>query len=337
MDLSLRPMSTSQVLDRTFSLYKKNFVLFAGIAVITPALALIAQLVQLKMLGVMTPPTPENMTPQVMQQFFLRIAISSIIGMIVYLIGTSLASSATAYAVSMVHLGKTTTIAESYKKVVSSFPRIIWLFFSISVISFGPFFLFYGVMIGLIFLLSTQAKNGSPPMGAAIGIMVLALLMLVGVALACVWMIYVFCRYAFAVTACILEKLSASQAMKRSRFLTNDAKWSVLGIAILTAVISICLTLALEVPAFLIPGSLTPGAGVSPVRTIWLLIAQFLGGTFAGPITTVALVVMYYNQRVRKEAFDLQLMMEAVGQQAQMQAAAVAAGALAPPPPPIAG
>jgi hypothetical protein len=211
------------------------------------------------------------------------------------------------------------------------------MFFSISVISFGPFFLFYGVMIGLVFLLSTQAKSGSPPVGAAIGIMVLALLMLAGVALAAVWMIYVFCRYAFAVTACILEKLSASQAMKRSRFLTNEAKWSVLGIAILTAVISICLTLALELPAFLIPGSLTPGAGVSPVRTIWLLIAQFLGGTFAGPITTVALVVMYYNQRVRKEAFDLQLMMEAVGEQAQMQAAAVAAGALAPPPPPIAG
>jgi len=29
---SLRPMSTSQVLDRTFFLYRKNFVLFAGIA-----------------------------------------------------------------------------------------------------------------------------------------------------------------------------------------------------------------------------------------------------------------------------------------------------------------
>ena len=38
MDTSLRPMSTSQVLDRTFFLYRKNFVLFAGIALITPML-----------------------------------------------------------------------------------------------------------------------------------------------------------------------------------------------------------------------------------------------------------------------------------------------------------
>ncbi len=40
MDASLRPMSTSQVLDRTFFLYRNNFVLFAGIALITPTLDL---------------------------------------------------------------------------------------------------------------------------------------------------------------------------------------------------------------------------------------------------------------------------------------------------------
>src|SRR5256885_8854898 len=34
MDLALRPMSTSQVLDRTFYLYRNHFVLFAGIAII---------------------------------------------------------------------------------------------------------------------------------------------------------------------------------------------------------------------------------------------------------------------------------------------------------------
>ncbi len=51
MDLALRPMSTSQLLDRTFHLYRNNFVLFAGIAILTPALKLIAQLVELKIFG----------------------------------------------------------------------------------------------------------------------------------------------------------------------------------------------------------------------------------------------------------------------------------------------
>jgi hypothetical protein len=115
MDLALRPMSTSQVLDRTFYLYRNHFVLFAGIAIITPAMKLIALLVQLKIFGPMVmPQQPDAFTPQFLQAMFVRIIISVVIGTIVYLIGTALASSATAYAVSMVHLGKSTTIAEAY-------------------------------------------------------------------------------------------------------------------------------------------------------------------------------------------------------------------------------
>ena len=44
METALRPMSTSQVLDRTFSLYRTNFLLFAGIAALPPALLMIGQL-----------------------------------------------------------------------------------------------------------------------------------------------------------------------------------------------------------------------------------------------------------------------------------------------------
>src|SRR5262249_61854826 len=47
MDLTLRPMSTSQVLDRTFSLYRQNFLLFAGITALPPGLILIGQLLLL--------------------------------------------------------------------------------------------------------------------------------------------------------------------------------------------------------------------------------------------------------------------------------------------------
>ncbi|HEX4603182.1 MAG TPA: hypothetical protein VH724_04260, partial [Candidatus Angelobacter sp.] len=114
MELALRPMSTSQVLDRTFYLYRNNFVLFAGIAIITPALKLMALLVQLKIFGPMVmPQQPEDMNAQFLQALFVRIVVSVVVGTIIYLVGTSLASSATAYAVSMVHLGKATTIAES--------------------------------------------------------------------------------------------------------------------------------------------------------------------------------------------------------------------------------
>jgi len=41
-------------------------------------------------------------------------------------------------------------------------------------------------------------------------------------------------------------------------------------------------------------------------------LATFLAGALAGPIATIALSLVYFDQRVRKEAFDLQLMMAAV-------------------------
>ena len=47
---------------------------------------------------------------------------------------------------------------------------------------------------------------------------------------------------------------------------------------------------------------------------IWQYLSGFVAGTIAGPIATIALALLYYDERVRKEAFDLQLMMEAMGQ-----------------------
>lgn len=44
MDSFLRPMSTSEILDRTFNLYRNNFLLFAGIAVLPAAMELILRL-----------------------------------------------------------------------------------------------------------------------------------------------------------------------------------------------------------------------------------------------------------------------------------------------------
>ena len=71
---------------------------------------------------------------------------------------------------------------------------------------------------------------------------------------------------------------------------------------------------------------ITGKTNLSIAATIWIYLAEFIGGTVAGPIATIALVLVYYDQRVRKEAFDLQMMMDALGQAVPQQAAA------APPP-----
>jgi hypothetical protein len=56
MTTPLRPMSTGELLDRTFNLYRNSFVLFAGIAVLPPSLMLVVNLIQAATRGSGNPP-----------------------------------------------------------------------------------------------------------------------------------------------------------------------------------------------------------------------------------------------------------------------------------------
>src|SRR5471030_1942108 len=100
MDTSLRPMSTSQVLDRTFFLYRKNFVLFAGIALITPTLNLLASLISLAVFGMPVRPNLASAPSGAMQAYFMRAALGAIVALIIYTIGYAITTGATVRAVS---------------------------------------------------------------------------------------------------------------------------------------------------------------------------------------------------------------------------------------------
>jgi hypothetical protein len=321
-------MSTSQLLDRTFYLYRNNFVLFAGIAIITPALTLISQLIQLRIFGLLVMPQhPENMTPQFIQALVVRGVISLVVDSVLIIMGTTLASSATAFAVSMVHLDKTTTIAESYGKVKTIFWRILGLLSTIMFYTFGPLGLCYLFLLGLFIGMTFMLKGGSPQGFAAL--ILLGSLLVLGLLLgSIVWMFFALCRYALAVAACTLEKLPVRQSIARSKFLTSGAKGSIFGIILLTGIMKFILAYVLQLPALLANQSVffTSKTHLSMASTAWIYIANFLGGAMAGPITTIALVLVYYDQRVRKEAFDLQLMMESAAQSSPVQAAAAAPG-----------
>jgi hypothetical protein len=49
---------------------------------------------------------------------------------------------------------------------------------------------------------------------------------------------------------------------------------------------------------------------------LWTVLGQvggFLGGIIVAPVHTIGFALFYYDLRVRKEAFDLQMMMQAIG------------------------
>lgn len=315
MDSTLRPMSASQVLDRTFYIYRKYFILFVGIALVLPSLRLLASLAELAWLGKPPVMDPGQFDPKLMRMIMGRLVIQSVAGMAVFFVGNALASSATAYAVSMVHLGRATTIVDSYRKVAPIFFRILWVTVRIVWICWWPFVVSYAVMF-VPLILVTLLRKGGPGTDIAMAFLGIGgfLIGLAGTIGSVVWMIYAYCRYSLAVPACTVENLRAGDAMRRSKFLSQGSLGRIFGVYILTLFMSFILGSVLQAPVLATHNIFTMEGqrSMTLASHVWLQLAQFVGTALAGPIATVAMALLYYDQRVRKEAFDLQWMMQSL-------------------------
>lgn len=312
MTIPLRPMTTGELLDRTFNIYRNNFVLFAGIAALA-AVFYVAAMILLVALGIALPTPGARFNPQtvlpIMALYFL------ILGLF-YLIGASLATGATIYAVSRVHLGQTAQIGESYRTIFPWLARIIRIVLSIVVRMIGVFLLMYlaAILVTLAVAPVVGRIRGSLVAGIILGIIIFGV-----VIIGYVFAIRVFLKYSLAVQACVLEKAAAVQSLKRSAFLAKGSLWRVFLIYLLTGLIAFALGFVLQ-----LPGMLLAKVSGAFAALIWQFFATFVAVAISFPITTIAISLLYYDQRVRKEAFDLQLMMESMGQSGSGQAAAPA-------------
>jgi hypothetical protein len=318
MDTTLRPMSTSQVLDRTFQLFKSHFALLAGIGLLLPALLMF---LQLSFIPLGFPPRANlGTSPQslvvLLLGFFACYAV-------VYIVGHALAAGATVYSVAKLHLGEKVTIGQAYKQVFSRFWRVLGIVILVFLMAFGV--VFVGELIAIIIAAVLVGSMRTVAASAAPFVTVIAVIFAIAVFLAGVFGgFYFYCKFSLAVPACVLEQLPIGAAISRSWSLTKSAVWRLMLVFLLTWVLALVLGIA-----FTLPGQLYSLATHGKSFLLGVILQQiggFVAGVLANPIATIAISLIYYDQRVRKEAFDLQLMMEAMGQLASPQAAGAAPG-----------
>jgi hypothetical protein len=275
MATALRPLSTGELLDRTFSLYRSHFVLFVGIYALPHLCVLAFQCVAL---------------PFQSPGFGLSQALSTLAwtwgALLLSMVATAASQAATIVAVSQVHLDRPAGVADSFSKVKNRVGGVIWLSLKVGA----------GVVLGLIALIVP------------------------GILLAI--------RWSLAIPAMILEDKGSGDAMSRSSDLTQGSRGRIFVIWLLFVVLSIGVGMLLQWPIQL-------GAGVSArgaLRRVALgwqvasVVATFISECLVGPLITIAFSLVYYDQRVRKEAFDLQLMMTTLDAPV-LQSAPVQAGA----------
>jgi hypothetical protein len=255
----LRPLTTGELLDRTFQIYRKNFLVFAGIAAI-PQIAIL--LIKLGLLGINEKSSGGALTSGLAAFFLLLLAI----------VGGAVTTAATTFGVSDVYLGKQTSIS-------SCFRRIGW---GTALAVIGTSIL-YGLYVTIGFLL----------------------LIIPG--------IYLAGRYGLATPAVVLEDQGPSGAMSRSKDLTERSVLRVLVIYMLTYALIIVLSGLMGVGIGALALGITKQVGSTTSKAL-TEVAAAIANSVITPVLAVALTVLYYDQRVRKEAFDIENMMSLLGE-----------------------
>jgi hypothetical protein len=253
----LRPLTTGELLDRTFFLYRKHFALFVGITALPYLVWLILQILAY--------------SGQPGGRFVFARVVALVLSAFIPMLAMAVANAATVIAVSQVHLGRTTSVSQAYGAVK---PRLVRLIM---------------IMVGL---------------GVGIGIGFI-LLIIPGIILMLKW--------ALTVPVAVIEKKGLSDSTARSSFLTKGRRGRIFVVFFLFTVLTYIVILLWEVPMLAIIGiSARSGHGaVAGLGWIPILAAvgSFVTFSIVGPLLPIALSLIYYDERVRREAFDLEVMM----------------------------
>lgn len=318
MNEPLRPSTLGEILDRTVQLYRSRFLLFLGISVIPTGvivvLACIVGLVVAWWVAVGAGSVSEEIGYVLVAVFAIGVAL---VALPILLAATALAMAAMSHAVSCVHLGQTTTIRDAYKSVWHRGWRYIGLYLlQVLIIGAAPIAV-WTVLILLIAGAAALAGNtgaGGTAGGALFGLLIFPIFIAL-----IVYVIWMLLRLSLAFPACVVEQIGALTAIKRSSNLCNGTKGRIFVLYLLGAVLSWLLSMGITLPLIiilaLIPGMNNPQnvGAIAWVPFFTIYGSSFIVQALVRPVYGIALVLFYYDQRIRQEGFDIEWLMQQAG------------------------
>jgi hypothetical protein len=136
--------------------------------------------------------------------------------------------------------------------------------------------------------------------------------------IACVRIIF---RFFLVTQVIVIEGLRGMEALKRSWKLMRGNEVRILGVSLFGVAVGMVASLVLRLPVFLFAAA-KPGLGMVVLDGAMSGLAQIL----VIPLTTIPLTLLYYDSRIRQEAFDLEMMARDLGAPGAPGAAGPAAG-----------
>ncbi|MGW2956035.1 glycerophosphoryl diester phosphodiesterase membrane domain-containing protein [Streptomyces eurythermus] len=215
------------------------------------------------------------------------------------IVATALLTTITSRAV----LGKPVSTGEAWREARPRLLKLCGLLILLGLIVFGV--LAAGALPGFLVLISSRSDTA----GAA--------LMALGILGAAVVAIWLSIRYYLAAPALMLERQGVRKSMSRSARLVRGSWWRVFGIQLLAGLIANIVSAVVTIP-FAVIGAAASGDGMADflatngghVGWAFLIIraiGSVIGTTLTLPISAGVTALLYIDQRIRREALDLEL------------------------------
>jgi hypothetical protein len=300
----LRPLSTGEILDRTLALYRRHFWLFVGIGSVPAAVVALSTALRLMFLNsYMQFPGPTAGNPKVASQAVGAMALMQVEflpAVLLFLVAYGIAQAATVRAVQGLSLGALPTAAEAYRAIRSRWLR--WTGIALRQIWSVVWPVMCGVLPMVIALVLPGGVNAHP--AAFIGLVLTGwLLLMAGVVLG----VLNYLRVALAPAAGVMENLAVNASLRRSRALVSGRKGRIF-LALLLVYVLHMVAGGLQLP-FVFLAQTMHGAQRVLLLATDLLIA-FIATALVSPVASIAMAMFYTDERVRREGYDIELLLQ---------------------------
>lgn len=292
----LTPLSTGQILDRIFALYRSRFTLFAGLAVFPAAVSLVVGLLRIGALLATHTPLMTAGTPSFTAGYLINMGIGAVGGLISFCVyGLSIA--ATNWCISKIYLGEPATMKAGF-----DFSFRHWFRYIVMGIVQAWFAMW---MPSLVLALVVGAVAALVAVHAMAGFASGALLVLAVIGYI-VWLVINFIRVSLAIPACVIEELPLRASIRRSRKLLVSRKVRIFLLGLFLGALYMVF-FAILTPAAVILLKMGPNGFL--IYMLATLLLTFLFGVLVTPIGAIGLCLFYFDERVRREGFDIEYLM----------------------------
>lgn len=281
-DVTLRPLSFGEIIDRAVNLFRRLFVPLV--------------LVQIICTGVLVP-----------LQLYLaasgrQVSGLYVLAMLLNVVLSALASAAVALLISESYLGRELGAMDAIRKAMPKVWPVVLLSIALGlvlILSALPALLAFGVAVSLLVPTGGAITTTGLPLAAGLFLSGFLLLLLP---------LAVFAGLAVSTPALVLEDLQAGAALRRSWTLTRGARLRTIGLLLVTSLLIMIPFLGIGMLGGLFAGEHGPSATTGVVFTVLTLATVFV----LAPLFYCVMTLLYYDLRVRKEAFDLQMLAESL-------------------------